>query len=72
MTLEEVKDKINELERRLDADHYDHDKHAFVPATGSTREWLLSSIQTYKEMLPQARHNDKVRAFGWRSVERNA
>jgi hypothetical protein len=23
-------------------------------------------------MLPQARHQDKVKAFGWKSVERNA
>jgi len=34
--------------------------------------WLNARIAELKAMLPGARHNDKVRAFGWRSVERNA
>tara|TARA_A200000159_G_scaffold159412_2_gene178000 strand:+ start:637 stop:837 length:201 start_codon:yes stop_codon:yes gene_type:complete len=34
--------------------------------------WINARISELKAMLPQARHNDKVRAFGWRSVERNA
>ena len=35
-------------------------------------DWINAKISELKAMLPQARHNDKVRAFGWRSVERNA
>jgi len=35
-------------------------------------DWINTKISELKAMLPQARHNDKVRAFGWRSVERNA
>ena len=33
--------------------------------------WLNTRIAELKAMLPGARYNDKVRAFGWRSVERN-
>ena len=33
--------------------------------------WLNARIAELKAMLPQAKHNDKVRAFGWKSVERN-
>ena len=35
-------------------------------------DWINAKISELKAMLPQARHDDKVRAFGWRSVERNA
>ncbi len=35
-------------------------------------DWINARISKLKAMLPQARYNDKVRAFGWRSVERNA
>ena len=34
--------------------------------------WINAKISELKAMLSQARHNDKVRAFGWQSVERNA
>jgi hypothetical protein len=33
---------------------------------------ILANIEDLKSRLPQARHEDKVRAFGWKSVERNA
>ena len=69
---EEIKFDIERLETRLDSDHYDHDLHQFVPATGDTRKWILARIETLKSMLPQARHDDQVCAFGWKSVERNA
>ena len=35
-------------------------------------DWVNAKISDLKAMLPQARYNDKVRAFGWKSVERNA
>jgi hypothetical protein len=35
-------------------------------------DWKLARIAELKAMLPQARHQDKVKAFGWKSVERNA
>ena len=35
-------------------------------------DWELARIAELKAMLPQARHQDKVKAFGWKSVERNA
>ena len=35
-------------------------------------EWKNARIAQLKEMLPRLRHEDKVLAFGWRSVERNA
>jgi len=35
-------------------------------------DWINAKISDLKAMLPQARHEDKVRAFGWKSVERNA
>jgi len=72
MTAKEIELKIKSLKSRLTADHYDHDKHRFVPADGETRKWLLSSIETFTKMLPRARHDDDVRRYGWRSVERNA
>jgi hypothetical protein len=34
--------------------------------------WLNARIAELKAMLPGARHNDKVNAFGFASVERNA
>ncbi len=69
---EDIKFDIERLEARLNSDHYDHDLRKFVPATGDTRKWILARIETLKSMLPQARHDDQVRAFGWKSVERNA
>tara|TARA_Y100000114_G_C11594996_1_gene247581 strand:+ start:13 stop:237 length:225 start_codon:yes stop_codon:yes gene_type:complete len=69
---EEIKFDIKCLESRLESDHFDHEIRDFVPATGETRKWILSRIETLKSMLPQARHEDQVRAFGWKSVERNA
>ena len=68
----EIKFDIQLLESRLEKDHFDHELRKFVPATGKTRDWILASIQNLKARLPQARHEDKVRAFGWKSVERNA
>jgi hypothetical protein len=38
----------------------------------SETDWKLARIAELKAMLPQARHQDKVKAFGWKSVERNA
>ena len=35
-------------------------------------DWINAKISDLKAMLPQARYNDKVLAYGWRSVERNA
>ena len=35
-------------------------------------DWVNAKISDLKSMLPQAKYNDKVRAFGWKSVERNA
>ena len=35
-------------------------------------DWKLARIAELEAMLPQARHQDKVKAFGWKSVERNA
>lgn len=69
---QEIKFDIQCLERRLDCDHFDHDLRSFVPATGDTRKWILARIETLKSLLPQAHHEDQVRAFGWKSVERNA
>jgi len=71
MTEQDIKLKIRMLTSRLKADHYDHDKHEFVPATGQTRQWLLSSIETLKAELPRARHDDQVAKYGFASVERN-
>lgn len=71
-SVKDIQFDIQSLERRLESDHFDHDLRRFVPATGETRDWILASIESLKARLPQARHDDKVRAFGWRSVERNA
>ena len=71
-TVEQIKFDIERLESSLERDHYDHDLHEFVPATGHTRQMILANIEDLKSRLPQARHEDKVRAFGWKSVERNA
>lgn len=35
-------------------------------------DWINARISELKAMLPQARHDDKVSAYGWKSVERNA
>jgi hypothetical protein len=35
-------------------------------------DWKFARIAELEAMLPQARHQDKVKAFGWKSVERNA
>ena len=35
-------------------------------------DWINARISELTAMLPQARHQDQVRAFGWKSVERNA
>ena len=69
---QEIKFDIQRLESRLESDHFDHELRKFVPATGETRDWILASIQSLKARLPEARHEDQVRAFGWKSVERNA
>lgn len=34
-------------------------------------EWKNARIAQLKEMLPRLRYDDKVLAYGWRSVERN-
>ena len=34
-------------------------------------DWVNAKISDLKAMLPQARYNDKVLAYGWKSVERN-
>ena len=68
---EEIKFDIERLERRLEADHYESGK-GFVPATGETRDWILASIQSLKARLPEARYDDQVARYGWKSVERNA
>ena len=34
-------------------------------------EWKNARIAQLKEMLPRLRDDDKVLAYGWRSVERN-
>ena len=68
---EEIKFDIKRLERRLEADHYVSGK-GFVPATGETRDWILASIQSLKARLPEARYDDQVARYGWKSVERNA
>jgi len=69
---EEIKFDIQCLERRLVSDHFDHELRKFVPATGETRDWILASIKSLKARLPQARYDDQVARYGWRSVERNA
>jgi len=35
-------------------------------------DWVNAKISDLKAMLPQARYNEKVLAYGWKSVERNA
>jgi hypothetical protein len=35
-------------------------------------DWINAKISDLKAMLPQARYNNKVLAYGWKSVERNA
>ena len=35
-------------------------------------DWINAKISDLKAMLSQARYNDKVLAYGWKSVERNA
>ena len=35
-------------------------------------DWVNAKISELQAMLPQARYNDKVSAYGWKSVERNA
>lgn len=35
-------------------------------------DWINAKISDLKAILPQARYNDKVLAYGWESVERNA
>jgi len=72
MTVKDIKFEIQSLKRRLVSDHYDHEKHTFVPAEGKTRDWILSAIDEYTKMLPRASHDDDVRRYGWKSVERNA
>jgi len=34
--------------------------------------WIKARISEFQFMLPQARYQDKIKAFGWKSVERNA
>lgn len=35
-------------------------------------DWVNAKISDLNAMLPQALYNDKVSAYGWKSVERNA
>ena len=72
MTANDIRNKIQDLERSLERSHYDHELHAFVPATGHLRKMILANIADLKSRLPQARYDDKVARYGWRSVERNA
>lgn len=72
MTVKDIKFEITTLRRRLDVDHFDHEKRRWVPADESTRQWIFSSIEELTKMLPRASHDDDVRRFGWKSVERNA
>jgi hypothetical protein len=34
-------------------------------------DWVNAKISELNAMLPQAKYNDKVLAYGWESVERN-
>lgn len=34
-------------------------------------DWVNAKISELNAMLPQAKYNDKVLAYGWKSVERN-
>ena len=72
MTANDIRNKIESLEKSLERDHYDHDLHDFVPATGHVRKMILANIADLKARLPRARYDDKVARYGWRSVERNA
>ena len=71
MNKEQILSQIKTLQSRLDADIYVRGV-GFAPATGSTRAWILSSIETLQAELPRASHDDLVSRFGWKSVERNA
>ena len=68
---ESIKFDIQMLESSLEKHHYESGK-GFVPATGHTREMILANIESLKSRLPEARHNDEVARYGWKSVERNA
>lgn len=35
-------------------------------------DWKKARISELEVMLPQARHQDKVFALGWKSIEKNA
>jgi hypothetical protein len=35
-------------------------------------DWINAKISDLKAMLPKARYDNKVLAYGWESVERNA
>ena len=71
MNNEEIKSRIATLESRIERDHYCREKRAFVPATGSTLEWLLSSIKTLKAELPRAEHDAQVDRYGFKFVEQS-
>ena len=68
---EEIKFDIKMLESSLEKHHYERGK-GFVPATGHIREMILANIESLKSRLPEARYDDKVARYGWKSVERNA
>lgn len=68
---EEIKFDIQMLESSLEKHHYERGK-GFVPATGHIREMILANIESLKSRLPEARHDDEVARYGWKSVERNA
>jgi len=72
MTVKDIKFKIETLKHRLEVDHFDHEKRRWVGADEKTRQWIFSSIEQLTKMLPRASHDDDVRRYGWRSVERNA
>ena len=71
MNNKEIQSRIETLTARLDKDVYVSGK-GFVPATGSTREWLLSSIECLKAELPHAEHDALVSRYGFKRVEQNA
>ena len=72
MTVKDIKFEIQSLKSRLDAHHVDQETRRWVSAEGKDKEWILSSIDELTKMLPRASHNDDVRRFGWKSIERNA
>jgi len=71
MNNEEIKSRIATLESRIERDHFCHEKRTFVPATGSTLEWILDSIEALKAELPRAEHDAQVDRHGFKFVEQS-